>query len=84
MAKRNQAPFGIGDKVAYSVQFLRSVGLSHSEAARARGVVKALTMLGPGRDATVLAEIEWDRDMPERVNVANLARVGLNTRFSNC
>jgi len=70
----------IGDKVAYSVQFLRSIGMSHSDMAHARGVVTALGLLGR---ETVLATIQWDRDMPERVNVANLAKVGLNRGFSN-
>ena len=29
----------IGDKVAYSVQFLRSIGMSHSDMAHGRGIV---------------------------------------------
>ena len=70
----------VGTKVAYSVQFLRSIGMSHSEMAHARGVVTELKSLS--RD-TILARITWDCDMPERVNVANLAAVGLNRKFSN-
>ena len=69
-----------GTKVAYSVQFLRSIGMSHSDMAQARGVVTSFVMLG--RD-TKLAVIKWDRPMPERVNVANLAPVGLNRAFCN-
>ena len=72
----------IGTKVAYSVQFLRSIGMSHSEMAHARGIVTELAPLGRGSD-TILARINWDREMPERVNVRNLARVGLNRAFSN-
>lgn len=70
-----------GDKVAYSVQFLRSIGMSHSDMAHARGIVTEVTALG----SMHLARIDWQgADMPERVNVQNLAKVGLNTRFSNC
>ena len=73
----------LGDKVAYSVQFLKSIGMSHSDMAHARGVVTDLTPLG--RDGTILARIEWQgADMPGRVNTANLARVGPNRRFCNC
>jgi hypothetical protein len=71
----------VGDKVAYSVQFLKSIGMSHSDMARARGTVTELSKLG---SETTLARIDWNCDMPERVNAQNLARVGLNTRFSNC
>jgi hypothetical protein len=77
---RQRFSVAIGDHVAYSVQFLKSMGLSHSDAAHARGVVREITTLS--RDC-VLARIQWDRDMPERVNVQNLATVGLNRRFQN-
>jgi hypothetical protein len=70
----------VGSKVAYSVQFLRSIGMSHTDMAHARGIVVEIKPLGP---QTMLAKITWDRDMPERVNVANLAVVGLNSSFSN-
>lgn len=70
----------VGDRVAYSVQFLRSIGMSHSDMAHARGIVRGFTPLGP---RTLLADIEWDREMPPRVNVGNLAKVGANARFAN-
>lgn len=69
----------VGDKVAYSVQFLKSIGESHGDMAHARGVVTAITPVG----SMLLATITWDREMPPRVNVGNLAKVGLNSRFSN-
>ena len=72
--------FVVGDKVAYSVQFLRSIGMSHGEMAHARGTITGFTPIG--RD-TLLADIAWNIDMPARVNVANLARVGPNKRFCN-
>lgn len=71
----------VGDKVAYSVQFLRSIGMAHSDMAHARGTVVEVSKLG---ESLELARIDWHgADMPERVNVQNLARVGLNTRFSS-
>jgi hypothetical protein len=69
-----------GSKVAYSVQFLKSIGESHGEIARARGVVTAIVPLGT---STKIAEIQWTSDMPKRVNVANLAIVGPNRKFCN-
>ena len=72
--------FQIGDKVAYSVQFLKSVGMSHSDMAHARGVIVGFTTLWE----TKLVSIEWDRgELPYRVNAHNLAKVGPNPRFAN-
>jgi hypothetical protein len=69
----------VNDHVAYSVQWLRSVGMSHSEFARARGTITELTPLG----GATLARIDWDDpDIPARVNVANLAKVGPNRQFA--
>jgi hypothetical protein len=74
--------FAVGDKVAYSVQFLRSVGASHSEMARGRGIVTGIENVCP--DFTLIA-INWiNVELPEKVRDCNLAKVGLNTRFSNC
>ena len=73
--------FEIGDKVAYSVQFLQSTGQYTGEIPAARGVITGLKNLG----STTLAEIDWGNDnIPPRVNTTNLAKVGLNTRFSAC
>ena len=70
----------VGSRVAYSVKFLKSTGMSHTDAARARGIVREIQPLG----SLLLARIDWDRDMPERVNVSNLAIVGANSQFCNC
>lgn len=72
----------IGQRVAYSVQFLRSIGASHSDMAHGRGEVVALSALG----SITLAAIRWDNgaDLPRLVNVENLAIVGANTRFCQC
>lgn len=73
--------FAEGNKVAYSVQFLKSIGMSHSDMARARGTITSFMLLGTD---TQLASIVWDRgEFPGKVNVANLAKVGPNPRFCN-
>lgn len=73
----------VGDKVAYSVQFLRSIGMSHSDMAHARGQVTELKALSA---ECILARIAWqgNQELPERVNVKNLAKVGANRQFCNC
>lgn len=77
----------IGDRVAYSVQFLRSVGMSHTYMAEARGVVRELRNLSTVGTECVLACVDWKNDycgeLPLKVNTANLAKVGPNRRFCN-
>jgi len=71
----------IGDKVAYSVQFLKAIFESHGPLAHARGVIVDLQPLGQ----TTLAKIDWqDDDIPAKVNTANLAIVGPNIKFCQC
>lgn len=69
----------IGDKIAYSVQFLRSIGESHGPMARGRGIVidrNAVT------SDFVLITIDWNgASFPAKVNEQNLAKVGSNSRF---
>lgn len=70
-----------GDRIAYSVQFLKSIGMSHSDMAHARGTITGFMPLG---ESTLLASITWDRsEFPSKVNVCNLAKVGPNPRFCN-
>lgn len=73
--------FTVGDKVAYSVQFLKSIGMSHSDMAHGRGVVTEVKTHGT---SFTIVGIKWDRDLPDHVRDCNLAKVGLNTRFSAC
>lgn len=74
--------FKIGDRIAYSVQFLRSIGEITGEMPFARGKITGLKELSK---ECVLAVIEWENgDFPEKVNTKNLAKVGLNARFSQC
>ena len=72
MAKKVQ----VGDRVGYSAAFLRSTGQMAGDAGHARGHVTELKELSKG--STVLARIQWEgnHDLPGRVNVANLAKVG--------
>jgi hypothetical protein len=70
----------IGDKVAYSVQWLKSTGQEHTEIAHDRGVVKNITKFGDNN----LIEVDWAGDSPRKVLECNLAKVGLNTKFSSC
>lgn len=74
--------FAVGDRVAYSVQFLRSIAESHGEMAHARGTVTGLQAFG---ERGQLVIIHWDAgyDMPGKVNAFNLAKVGPNPRFCN-
>ena len=73
--------FKIDDRVAYSVQFLKSIGESHGAMSHARGNITAITPFGD----RALISIEWDKgdDMPPKVLDANLAIVGANRRFCN-
>ena len=71
-----------GDRVAYSVQFLKSIFEGPtSPMCHARGTITGITDLG----STKLATVDWGCDeFPKKVNVANLAIVGPNRRFCNC
>jgi len=73
----------IGDRVAYSVQFLKSIGMSHSNMAFAKGKITYLNAISLN---FILATIQWEggAEMPEKVAVANLAKVGPNRRYANC
>lgn len=72
----------VGDKVAYSVQFLKSIGMSHSDMSHGRGVITDIKSFG---GSLTLATIKWnDPELPERVAVPNLAKVGPNSRFCQC
>ncbi len=60
----------VGDKVAYSAKWLRSVGIFTGPLPFARGEVVALEKLST---ETTLAQVKWDRaGVPEKVNIRNL------------
>ena len=81
MSKPKIPQFKINDRIAYSIQFLKSIGESHGRMANARGNVTAIAPFGD----RALVSIEWDPgdDMPTKVLDANLAIVGPNRRFCN-
>ena len=69
--------FNAGDRVAYSVQFLRSIGEGPtSPLCHARGTINQLSKYS---DNFVIAKISWDSNpdnmLPDGVNCANLAKV---------
>ena len=65
----------IGDRVAYSANFLRSIGAQTGELGQARGTIQAIERLA--KCGVELAHVKWGSpDVPERVNVKNLCRVG--------
>jgi len=75
----------VGDRVAYSVQWLKSTGQCHTDIAHAKGRITSFEDLGRG--TIRLAVIEWEGDtsaFPAKVNVANLAKVGPNPRYCQC
>ena len=82
--KTKTPKFSIGDKVAYSVQFLKSIGESHGDMAQGRGAVKSIKSYGNTASPLVLIEIDWNiGDLPAKVAAPNLAIVGPNRRFCN-
>ncbi len=77
-----KSQFKIGDNVAYSVQWLKSTGQTTGDYPFARGKIVGLVELS---SECILAEIDWGCDeFPKRVNIKNLAKVGLNSKFSSC
>lgn len=61
----------IGDRVRYSAQFCRSIGMYAGPRPNAVGTVVQITNLG----ATAICEIQWDEALPPKVNAANLSKV---------
>ena len=70
----------IEDKVAYSVQWLKNTGLSHSEFSHYRGCVVGVEPMGQA----TLVEVKWDHGEISKVLEDNLALIALNTKFSQC
>lgn len=65
----------VGDRVGYRVAFLRSIGMAHSDMSRGRGKVTKIDSWGK---TTQIATVAWEKgaDLPEQINVQNLAKVG--------
>ena len=68
-----------GDRVAMSVQWLKSCRAEAGPIGHYRGTVQEIVK-------GMIAVVQWDGapDFPSRLNVNNLARVGLNDKFSAC
>jgi hypothetical protein len=73
----------IGDRVAYSANFLRSTGQVVGEAGFQRGTIVEFEPLG----SITLARVKWDNPdwnfFITSVNVANLAKVGTAAMNAN-
>lgn len=81
--KTKTPSFAIGDRVAYSVQFLRSIGASHGDIAFLRGIV---TSVRPIPGGSVFVSVDWgdgNEDYPHTIGAGSLAIVGANRRFAN-
>lgn len=64
----------VSDKVKYSRNFLRSTGQFTGDIPFAKGTVTAIKQYGGGM---TLATIDWQNpEIPERVNVKNLTKIG--------
>lgn len=61
----------VGDRVKYSARFLRSIACYAGDMAHGTGTVLELIPLGH----TTLARVEWDRELPDKVNMKNLVLV---------
>lgn len=70
----------IGDRVAYSVQWLRSIGVYSGELPALRGRIKAFKPMG----RKTIAVVEWTDGETSSALVQNLAKVGPNRQFCNC
>jgi hypothetical protein len=69
-----------GERVAYTVYFLRQIGMSHGEMASRRGtVIDPMAKLG---SQDTFAMVQWDGDdEPTMVSRHTLACPGANLRF---
>ena len=67
----------VGSKVAYSVQFLKTINAEHTEVAHARGVVTELL------EDSGLVKVDWGDGDSITSNPKALAIVGINLEFSN-
>ena len=70
----------IGDKVAYSASFLRSIGCFTGDMPHTRGIITDIQPIGERQ----LVTVNWDcEDIPPKVISANLARVGTPAMSAN-
>ena len=73
MSWQERVSIKVGDRVQYSRHWLKSTGQFTGDIPHAKGTVTAIKELGSLKIATV----DWaNPEIPERVNVANLSKVG--------
>lgn len=73
---RRKVTINVGDTVCYRIAFLRDICMLHTDMSHARGTVTEIKRIGSKSSPLELARVEWDCDMPIRVNVQNLALRG--------
>lgn len=70
-----------GDKVAYSANYLRSIGVFTGDLPAARAIVTEIEDLGGD---FILAALTWDHPgLPAKSNIRNLALVGSPAMSAN-
>jgi hypothetical protein len=78
-----QKPLTIGDRVAFSVQWLKSIGCSHGELPAMRGTLIAIET--PKGFSFAIHRVLWDGDTELKGSRREcLAKVGPNREFANC
>jgi len=70
-----------GDKIAYSVQFLRQIGVNSGDIPARRGQFLGHKKVGQRKFAVV----QWDDENESHLILeANIAKVGPNIKFCSC
>lgn len=75
--------FKVGDRIAYSAAFLKSIGAraSKEDIGGLRGTVKSVQEFVPGK---WLVKFVWDGGEESSALATNLAKVGANIDFCAC
>lgn len=72
----------VGDKVAYSASFCKSIFAQTGDIPRMRGEVIDIETFGPR--GKYLVTVRWNGGDTTKALSGNLAKVGANTRFCAC
>ena len=90
----NPSKIKVGSRVAYSVQWLKSIRASKAgrfagparckELCHARGTAKSFKKIGIGDGELTMVKVDWGDGYSCFVNLRNLARVGANVKFCSC
>lgn len=83
----------IGDKVAFTAQFCRSIGAQTGDIPQMRGVIKDIQQIGSNKYARVLWSDQTTggrQQVPEysgtitTVHLGNICHIGPNLKFAEC